>query len=289
MAEETQYTANTGVAVLNTSNSTLTAVGTLGTNIWKVIDAAASPSKGLIIKTITLKAQTDTTQSMVRLFINNGSGSTGDAYNKLISEIEIPAVIKSATSPAFEITIPVDYALLANDELWATFEFASGSPSINVIAEGMDWNYYSAAVRPESSNYTANTGMDTITAANTNLTGAGTQGTDIWNIITATAGKNGTQIQSVTVKSKLTATTSAGMVRLFLNDGSGDGTTHNFLLTEIPVEATIQSGTAHSFSRRIDFSGKGFFLKSGWKLRATTETNDDFNIIAEGLDLTYPA
>ena len=78
---------------------------------------------------------------MVRLFIYNGSTSF------LISEIEIPATVKSSTCPAFEITIPVDYALLPGDILKATFEFSTGSPSINVIAEGMDWNYYSNSVR----------------------------------------------------------------------------------------------------------------------------------------------
>ena len=112
--------------------------------------------------------------------------------------------------------------------------------------------------------------MDTITYHNTSLTGSGTQGTDIWDIITATANKNGTQIQSVTVKSKLTGTTSAGMVRLFVNDGGGDGTSHNFLLTEIPVDATVQSATAHTFSRIIDFGGQGFFFKN----RMETQSNN---------------
>lgn len=271
MAEETQYTANTGMVTISTANSNLDGSGTISAAI------ITGASNGTLIKTVTVKAQGNTTQGMVRLFIYDGTNT------KLVAEIETPAVTKSATDPSFEIIIPVDFALKVNWSLKASTEKGE---TFNVIAEGMNWAYY-GSVRPESSKYTANTAMATITTANTALTGAGTEGTNIWNIITAAS--NGTQIQSVTIKSKLTGLTSAGMVRLFVNDGGGDGTTHNFLLTEIPVEATTQSATAHSFSARVNFGGKGFFLKNTWKLRATTETNDDFNVIAEGLDLTYPA
>jgi len=267
MAEETQYTANTGMQTISIANSALDGTGTLSNAI------VTGASNGTIIKTVTIKAQGNTDQGVVRLFIFDGTN------NKLASEIEIPAVTQSATDPAFEITIPVDYALKNGWSLKASTEKAN---TFNIIAEGQDWVYYTTSVRPESSKYTANTGMNTITYHNTSLTGSGTLNTDIWDIITAAS--NGTQIQSMTVKAILTGTTSTGMVRLFIYDG-----TNTKLLTEIQVDATTQSITAHSFSRRIDFGGKGFFLKSGWKIRATTQTDDDFNVIAEGLDLTYPA
>lgn len=282
MAEETQFTGNTGMVAITTSNAYLD--GQNGS--YSTVIVADNAKNGLLINTVTIKATTDTTQSMVRLFINDGAGS-GSAHTKLVAEIEVPAVTKSASDPAFEITIPVEFALKPDWELWASIEFATGSPSFNVIAAGKDWNYYTNSVRPESSKYTANTGMATISAQNTALTGAGTQGTDIWDVLTAAS--NGTNIKSVTIKSLLTGLTSVGMVRLFINNGGGDGTNYNKLLTEIPVNATTQSATARSFSKKIDFGGKGFFLKSSWKLRATTQTNDDFNIIAEGLDLSYPA
>jgi len=270
MAEETQYTANTGVQPISVANSYLD--GTNGTYSAAIITGA---SNGTIIKSITIKAIGDTSQGMVRLFIYDGSN------NKLVSEIEIPAVTKSSTDPAFEITIPVDFALKSGWSLKASTELGN---TFNIIAEGMDWAYY-GSVRPESSKYTANTGYNTITAANASLTGSGIDTQTIWDIITAAS--NGTQIQSVTIKSQISTTD--GMIRLFVNDGAGDGTTHNFLLTEIPVTATTKSGTAHSFSARIDFGGKGFFLRSGWKLRATTEKTETFNVVAEGLNLTYPA
>lgn len=287
MAEETQYTANTGKTdPMVTSNSYLNgdAAGTYYTVI--TADAGASGKVGLLINSITIKATTDTTQSMVRLFINDGAG-TGTSHTFLISEIEVPAVIKSATDPAFELTIPVDYALKCGWKILASVEFSSGSPSFNVIAEGMDWKYYTTSVRPDSSKYTANTGTVTVTTANTALDGSGTVGTDIFTVITGAS--NGTMIQSVTIKSVVTGAISAGMIRLFINDGGGSGTTYTKLLTEIPVEAITQSGTSHSFSKRVDFGGRGFFLQSGWILRATSQTGDDFNVIAEGLDLTYPA
>ena len=268
MAEETQYTANTGMTTITTANTSLTGSGTLNTDIWDVITAS---SNGTLIKTITIKAQVNTTHGMVRLFIYDGTNT------KLINEIEIPAVTKSSKNPAFEITIPVDYALKAGWKLRATTE---KSETFNVIVEGLDWTYYALTVRPESSRYTANTGIATITTANTSLTGSGTLNTDIWDIITAAS--NGTLIQSITIKSQMD--TDSGMVRLFLYDG-----TNTKLLSEIPVNAVTKSATAHSYSQTINFYGKGFALKSGWKLRATTEKTKTFNVIAEGLDWTYPA
>lgn len=279
MAAETQYTANTGIAKITTGNTNLTG-GTIGTNIWTVI-TADNAKNGLILKTVTIKAQTNTAQGILRLYIYDGTNQ------RLVSEIEIPAVTKSETDPAFEITIPVDYALKPNWSLLASSQ--NSSETINVIAEGMDWVYYTNSVRPESSKYTANTGMAKIDAANTGLDGAGssTPTITIWNIITAAS--NGTLIQSISVKSLISGTNTEGMVRLFINDGTGDGNTKTWLLTEIPIPATTQSGTAHTFSRRIDFGGKGFFLKPGWILRATTHYAEAYNVIAEGLDLTYPA
>lgn len=260
MAEETQFTANTGMQTISTANSNLDGTGTLSSAI------ITGASNGTLINTVTIKAQTNTSQGMVRLFIYDGTNT------KLVAEIEIPAVTKSATDTSFELTMQVDYALKSGWSLKASTEVAD---TFNVIAEGLNWTY-PVAVRPESNRYTANTGMATISTANSNLDGEGTLGT----VLTATA--NGTTIQNVTVKSQ--GNTTAGMVRLFLYDG-----TNTKLLKEIEVEATTKSTTAHSFSKSIDFDGKDFALKSGWSLKASTEKAETFNIIAEGLDWTYPA
>ena len=259
MAEETQYTANTGMQSISTANSNLDGTGTLSSAI------ITGASNGTLIKTVTVKASVNTTQGMVRLFVYDGTNT------KLISEIEIPAVTKDAGSPAFEIKVPVDYALKSGWSLKASTENAE---TFNVIAEGLDWIYYTTSVRPESSKYTANTGMQTVSTANTNLDGSGTLSSAI-----VTGASNGTQIQSVTIKAQVTTT--EGMVRLFLYDG-----TNTKLLTEVPVHAVTKSASAHSFSSRVDLN---FALKSGWSLKASTEKGESFNVIAEGLDWTYPA
>jgi hypothetical protein len=259
MAEETQFQANTGMQTISTANSNLDGTGTLSAAI------ITGASNGTLINTVTIKAQSNTSQGMVRLFIYDGTNT------KLVAEIEIPAVTKSATDTSFELTMQTDFALKSGWSLKASTEVAN---TFNVIAEGLNWAY-PIAVRPESSRFTANTGMATISTANSNLDGTGTLGTVL------TAASFGTTIQSVTVKSQ--ANTTAGMVRLFLYDG-----TNTKLLTEIQVDATTKSTTAHSFSRKIDFSGKGFALASGWLLKASTENAETFNIIAEGLNWTYP-
>jgi len=264
MAAETQYTANTGVVAIATANANLDGTGTLGTVL---IAAAVAGMLGCIIKSVTIKAQGNTTQGMVRLFV------VGGGVTELIAEIEIPAVTKSTVDPTFEIYMETNYAIKAGYVLKAATQNAE---TFNVIAEGLDWNYYTTSVRPESTKYIANTGLGQVSTANTFRDGSGTFG----NVLTAAS--NGTNIQTVTIKA--TGSPAAGIVRLFIFDG-----TTNFLMSEIPVVATTQSGTAHSFSRRVLFGGNDFALKSGYLLRASTEIGNTFNVIAEGMDWTYPA
>lgn len=267
MAAETQYTANTGCGTVITANASMDASAGSVITIFTASNAAGMV--GCIIKSITLKAQVTTTQGMVRLFITGG-GST-----ELINEIEIPAVIKSATDPSFELYMETNFFVKAGYVLKAT---TANSEAINVIAEGVDVNYYTSSVRPESTKYTANTGMVAISTVNTGLDGNanGAFGT----VLSAAA--NGTNIQSVTIKA--TGNTTAGMVRLFIYNSSV-----NYLLSEIPITATTASATAHSFSRRVLFNGNDFALKSGYLLKATTEKGEAFNVIAEGADWAYPA
>lgn len=263
MAAETQYTANTGMVTISTANSNLDGTGTLGT----LLTAAAN---GTLVKSITFKAQANTTQGMLRLFIYDGSNT------RLVQEIEVPAVTKSAQEPSFETTIQCNFRLMASDVLKVSTQNAE---TFNVIAQGANWAYYSASVRPESTNYTANTGIGLISAANSNLDGTGT----IVNILTAGttgAGWKGCEIQSVTIKAIVTTT--YGMVRLFIYDG-----TNTKLLTEIQVPAVTKSGVASSFSRTVMLDK--FELQAGYSLRASTQNAESFVITAEGLDWKYPA
>src|ERR1051326_365559 len=272
MAAETQYTANTGIAVITTANTSLTGSGTLNTDIWNVITAA---SNGTLIKSITIKAQGSPSQGMVRLFIYDGTNT------RLIAEIEVPNTVKDSEDPSFEYYMETDFALKSGDILRATTQ---NSNTFNVIAEGLDWTYYATSVRPESTNYTANTGMVNMTTGNSSLTGSGTLGTDIYDVLdagVAAGGWLGCSISSITIKATAT-TTSAGMVRLFIFDG-----TNVRLLTEVRVPATHASGTEKSFSARVDFNGNGFMLKAGYKIYATTQNSDSFNVIAEAADWKY--
>ncbi len=261
MAAETQYTANTGMQTISTANSNLDGTGTLSSAI------ITGSTTGTLIKSVTIKAIGNTTQGMVRLFIYDGTNT------RLIAEVEVPAVTKGANDPAFEVRMETNFALKNNYSLKASTENAE---SFNVIAEGLDWTYYTSSVRPESTKFTANTALGQVSTANTNLDGTGT----IASILTAAS--SGTEIESITIKGIVNTT--AGMVRLFLYDG-----TNTKLLMEVPVEATTKSATAHAFSKRITFGGKGFALKSTWLLKASTEKGETFNITAEGLDWTYPA
>lgn len=258
MAAETQYTPNTGMVTISTANSNLDGTGTLGT----VITGA---SNGTLIKTITIKAIVTTTQGMVRIFVDDAKGGI-----VLLKEIEIPAAIKSATDPAFEITLPLYFKLKSTYILKASTEKAE---SFNVIAEGQNWTYYATSVREETTQYLHNNPGVTISAANTNLDGTGTLGTVLQS--------SNCNIMHVTIKA--TQTTTAGMIRLFLYDGSVTK-----LLKEIPVQAVTPSATAESFYHKVVFNN-GFALKTGWYLKASTEKGESFNIIPEALNWTYPA
>jgi hypothetical protein len=261
MAAETQYTANTGMAQISTANSNLDGTGTLGTVL------TAGNTNGTLVKSVTIKATGNTTDGMVRLFIYDGTNT------RLVGEIHIPAVTKSAQDPAFEVYLETNFALKAG---WVLKASTQNAETFNVIAEGLDWTYYTSSVRPESTKYTANTGIGQVSTANTNLDGTGTL------VTVLTAASSGTNIQSITIKGIVNTT--AGMVRLFLYDG-----TNNRLFMEVPVGAVTKSGTAQAFATRVLFNGNDFALKSGWVLKASTEKGETFNVIAEGLDWAYPA
>jgi hypothetical protein len=120
-------------------------------------------------------------------------------------------------------------------------------------------------------------GRGALSAANTNLDGTGS------NIVTVfTAGSNGSRIESITVRN--TATVAAGMVRLFINDG-----TNNDLWREIPIVANAPSGTVASQQYVIDCTDNSpenyLALPSGHSLRAATHNAENFRVLVQGGDL----
>lgn len=84
-----------------------------------------------------------------------------------------------------------------------------------------------------------------------------------------TAGASGTKIEEVVVKATnttLVATTIAGLVYLFLHDGS---TYH--LYDDLPVSAVTSSATVASFRYSRTYSN--LWIPSGWSLRASQSAN----------------
>ncbi|MGZ3883223.1 MAG: hypothetical protein ACXVP0_07270 [Bacteroidia bacterium] len=261
MAAETQYTANTGMGQVTVANANLDGTGTVAT----ILTAA---SNGTLIKSITVKGTGTNAEGMVRLFLNDNNGNI-----RLIEEIPVPANTVSGTNPAFEYSFDCDYTLKAG---WFLQAATQNAETFNIIAEGLNWTYYTAMVRPESTQYTANNGTVVISTANPNRDGTGTLGT----VITAgsSATYKGYQMSSVTFKALGNTTT--GTLRLFLYDG-----TNTRLLSEIMVPAITQTGTEPSFERTINLSR---FLQAGWSIKASTENAESFAVSIEGNDWKYP-
>lgn len=120
-------------------------------------------------------------------------------------------------------------------------------------------------------------GAAVISTANTNRDGTGTIDTVF------TAGTSGSRIDGIVIQA--TGTTTGGMVRLFVHDG-----TNARLFDEAPVIAVTPSGTAPAFSTALGNNAPlatgryPLMLPSGWSLRASTNNAESFNVIALGGD-----
>lgn len=112
---------------------------------------------------------------------------------------------------------------------------------------------------------TPKNGVAQVNVANTNRDGTGTLAT------VYTAGATGSRIDSLLVQA--TATTTAGMIRLFISDGVNDR-----LIMELPVVATTTAATIPAWSATVNFQ-KGLVLQATWLLKASTHNAETFNII----------
>jgi hypothetical protein len=110
-----------------------------------------------------------------------------------------------------------------------------------------------------------NDGVVAISTANTNRDGTGTMGTVL------TAGTNGTRIEKVVIEAQ--GTTTAGMVRLFLHNG-----TTAFLITEQTIAAVTPSATLKAEHYAITGDPFPLSIPSGWSLRASTHNAEAFNV-----------
>ena len=112
---------------------------------------------------------------------------------------------------------------------------------------------------------TARTAVGQVTTANTNRNGTGTIATIF------TGGTNGSRIDDISIVA--TGTTTAGVVRLFLNDG-----TTSYLWQEILVTAITPSTTVQVFSFAL-LNQALILASSSWSLRASTNNSETFNIL----------
>jgi hypothetical protein len=114
-------------------------------------------------------------------------------------------------------------------------------------------------------------GSAAISAANTNRDGSGT----VVTVITGVAA--GTKINEIDIQA--TVTTTAGMVRLFLYDGS------NYRpLMEVPVSAVTVSASVSAFSASRFFDHL-VLPSASWSIVASTHNAEAFTVTALGADL----
>lgn len=113
-----------------------------------------------------------------------------------------------------------------------------------------------------------------ISTANTNRDGTGTgPATAIF-----TAGASGSKIEEIRVKAR--GTTTAGMVRIYLWDGSG---TDGHLIEEVPVTAITVSSTVEAWeSGALTFDN--LFIPTGWSVTASTHIGETFGVFVFGSD-----
>jgi hypothetical protein len=114
---------------------------------------------------------------------------------------------------------------------------------------------------------TPKNGFIQATTANTARDGSGTLST----VYTAAANSAGGRVDRVAIHA--TGTTTAGMIRLFISNG-----TLNRLIREVPVVAVTASATQPAFSVELIFDN-GLILENGASLVASTHNAEVFNLI----------
>jgi len=122
-----------------------------------------------------------------------------------------------------------------------------------------------------NANYAATpkTAIVAISTANTARDGSGTIGTVM------TSGASGSRVDALDIQA--TGTTTAGMIRLFVHNG-----TTAFLLTEVPVLANTPAAATPAWSAQLNSNNNVNFplvLATGFSLRASTEKAETFNLI----------
>lgn len=125
--------------------------------------------------------------------------------------------------------------------------------------------------------YTANTGLGTLTTANTGLDGGGT----LVTVLTPDATGRGCYIKSVTIKA-LATLANGDIIRLFVYNG-----TTNYLIAEFPFRPA-GGGIGSVFSTAGQVVPLNFPLKASYTLKASTDQGKKIAVTVEALDWVAP-
>jgi hypothetical protein len=103
-----------------------------------------------------------------------------------------------------------------------------------------------------------------VSAANTNRDGTGT------TVTVFTAGSSGSRIDDIWIVG--TGTTTAGVVRLYVNDGSNTRLWQEVMVTAITPSVSVQVFNTALYNQAL-------ILPNGWSLVASTQIAETFNVI----------
>lgn len=115
-------------------------------------------------------------------------------------------------------------------------------------------------------------GTVNIATANPNRDGTGTIATLI------TSGTAGTRVTEIVCKAR--GVTTAGMVRVFLHDG-----TNFFLFDEISIAAVATPGASTATTRTRNNYDNLILPSASWSLRVSTHNAESIDVTALGADL----
>lgn len=111
---------------------------------------------------------------------------------------------------------------------------------------------------------TVQNGQGQISVANTNRNGTGTL------VTIFTGATNGSRVDDIYIVA--TGTTTAGVVRLFISDGSNIRLWQEILVTAITPSTTVAVWSYTLLNQAL-------LLENGWSLQAATNNAETFNVI----------
>lgn len=158
---ELEFKSALQFVTISTANSNLDGSGTTSLIL-------TAGNNGTLLKTIIIKAQTNTQDGMIRFFLRNFINNN---YS-LLMEIPVYIVTKSSRDCSFQLVLPLNYSMMPGDKLYVSTQVAD---TFNIIVEALNWVNPSNSTPTENINvYVETSGAEIISTANSNLDGTGT-------------------------------------------------------------------------------------------------------------------